>query len=266
MTSLSDLTTPTSVVIATSGHGGLIRGQARSYVVEAVHSIRTTSRHRELEFVIVHDRETSVATLTALLELPDLDVVFVPVTRMSRPAAALNIGALRASGQALVFLDERAQPKSDEAIGNLIGKLADPAVGMTGPKVVRDDGTIDQAGISIRDGRAERSWRGQPDSVETSPDLFVDRAVEGLDKTCVAIDAAMFRTVGGWSEEIPDRFRDLDLGLKTRREGAELKWSADTVLWRFAANGTPTEPPAWELQFMRRRWGRELTARPRGST
>lgn len=254
-----DVTTPTSVVIATRGRGGTMWGEARSFVVEAVRAMRQTSRHTELEFVVVHHDSTSDATVTALGEIPGIDLVLVPFSGPLPPAAVLNLGALHASGAVLAFLDETTHAKSDEALGHLIAPLSDPGVGAAGAKLLTPEGMVDAAGIVLRDGAAEHPWRGLPDSHETSADLFVDRTVEALDAACTAIPTDLFHTLGGWSEEIPERFRDVDLSLKVRRHGLTLSWVSDAVLWNFATPGRSAAPRRWERDFVTRRWGRDLT-------
>ena len=136
-----DMTTATSVIIETRGGGGIVWGEPRSFVLEAVRSISATSRHREVEFVIVHHSMTPGATLASLGELPDLDLTFVPVEDSVTPAAALNVGALHASGRVLVFCEEHTQARSDEMLGHLIAPLSEKAA-MVGPKLVDPDGDV----------------------------------------------------------------------------------------------------------------------------
>lgn len=220
--------------------------------------MRAATQHRDLEFVIVYDSATHPATVAALLEVPDLDLVLVPFDGSAPPAALLNRGALHASGEALVFLDDRTEAASDEPIGRLIAALSLPDVGMAGAKLLSDDGTIHHAGLTVTDGQVIRPWHGLPDTAETSPSLFHDQTVDGLDGTCVAVDVQTFVKIGGWSEEVPDRYRDLDLGFKIRREGLSLRWTAGAVLWDFTSGSGHSEPRRWEIDFMTRRWGSDL--------
>lgn len=256
MSGTPDLTTSTTVVISTKGDGGVVRGEARSYVVEAVRSLRATSLHRGLEFVVVHDATTSDATLTALVEVPDLDLVLAPFRGPDSRSARRNTGALHASGDVLVFVDERTEAASEEMIGHLVAPLQHAGTGMTGPKLVATDGTIAHAGTHIVDGRLEHPFIGSPDDPGTSPDLFGARRVDALDGSCMAVSAQTFAAVGGWSEEIPDRFGAVDLGLKVRREGLALMWTPDARLWQHRSAGHSAKP--WQVAFMRRRWGTSL--------
>jgi GT2 family glycosyltransferase len=259
VTPVPDLTTPTSVVIATTGAGGAVWDEDRSFVLEAVRSLRATSRHEALEFVVVHTSSTPAMTLTALVEVPDVDLVLVSYDGPATSSAPLNVGALHASGRALVFVDERSQAMSDETVGHLVGPLSTPEVGMVGPKLLSPDGSVRSAGLRVSDGQVASPWRGLPDSPDTTPDLFRDRVVDALDACCVAIDADVFHAVGGWSQEVPARYRHLDLGFKIRREGRALHWSAAAALWCFAPDPDLHQARPWETEFVTRRWGKDLS-------
>jgi GT2 family glycosyltransferase len=248
--------TPISVVLVASGNGAVVRDEPRSFVVEAARSLSVAGGHHEVEIVVVHHVDMQGDAVSALLELPGLDLVLVPTERRLPVAAALNLGALRASGQHLVFVDERTEVRAPDSLAHLSAALGEPGRGMAGPKVLADDGTIHHAGSHFTKRRLMHPWRGLPDDEVSSPELFVDRDVDVLDPACVALDRETFQTVGGWSEEVPAGLTHVDLAMKVRREGLTTRWSHASVLWTFAP---PAAPPArWEIDFVRRRWGRIL--------
>jgi GT2 family glycosyltransferase len=248
--------TSISVVVVASGDGAVVRDEPRSFVVEAVRSLASAGGPHEVEIVVVHDVAMQGGAVPALLELPGLDLVLAPTERRVSAAAALNHGALRASGQHVVFVDERTEVAAPDSLAHLSAALGEPGRGLAGPKVLAQDGTIHHAGSDFTRRRLEHPWRGLPDDRATSPDLFVDRDVDVLDPACVAIDRETFLAVGGWSEEVPARLTHIDLALKVRREGLTTRWSHASVIWTFSP---PARRPAkWEIDFVRRRWGRIL--------
>jgi hypothetical protein len=261
MSPVAEAPTPISVVLVASGEGAVVRDEPRTFVVEAARSLSTAGGRHEVEIVVVHDVAMQGDVVSGLLDLPDLDLVLVPTDRCLAPAAARNLGALSASGQHLVFVDERTEVRSPESdsLAHLSAALAHPGTGMAGPKVLAEDGTIHHAGSNLTRGRLEHPWRGLPDDEATSPELFVDRPVDVLDPACAALARETFMAVGGWSEEVPPSLAHVDLGLKVRREGLATRWSHASVLWTFTP---PAERPAkWEVDFIRRRWGRILAGR-----
>ncbi|MCL8251845.1 hypothetical protein AERO_10660 [Aeromicrobium fastidiosum] len=252
-------TTPVSVVMGATGAGAVVRDEPRSFVVEAVRSIAAAGGLHEVEIVVAHDAAMPGEVVSALLELPGLDLVLVPVPHGTSHAAAMNLGALRASGRHLVFADERTEVRAPDSVAHLSAALDLPDVGMAGPKVVAEDGTIRHAGSHLTKGRLEHPWRGLPDDPATSPDLFVDRDVDVLDPACLALDLDTFHAVGGWSEEVPAHLAHVDLALKVRREGLTSRWCHASAVWTFAPPAR--RPSSWEVDFVRRRWGRILAGR-----
>ena len=249
----------TSVIVSTAGAGALVREIPRTFVVEAVRSVRRDAGVRDVEIVVVHDESTPPAALAALAEVPDVDLVLVPFPDVARRASALNHGALHASGRALVFLHERTESAAPASVHRLAAALDGPGAGLAGPKVLQLDDTIWDAGSVLQRGRLVHPWRGAPDVPETSPDLFLDRTVDVLDPSCIAMTTDVFHDIGGWSEEVPGDLAHVDLSLKVGRAGLEVRWCHAARITSFAP--PPERPAQWKVDFLRRRWGRILAGR-----
>jgi GT2 family glycosyltransferase len=288
VTRAPDLTTPTSIIIPTRGTAGLAWGSPRTFVIEAVRSVREHTAHTDLEFVVVYDApSTPQPVVDELNALPDVDIVLVPFHEAFNFSQKCNLGALHARGEILIFLNDDVQAESDEVIGQLIAPLSEPDVGITGAKLLFENGRIQHAGVEYGslDGAKKGSinhslYRALP-SATKGPELAMNRETSALTGACIAMRADVFHEAGGFTEQLPINFNDIDLCLKVRRQGLRLVWLCNTVLWHFESISRSTTVHGYEIDFMVGRWGpythqREkfftrqgqtrLTARRRGSS
>lgn len=272
VTRVPDLTTPTSIIIPTRGTAGIAWGSPRTYVVDAVRSVREHTEHTDLEFVVVYDDPaTPPHVLDELRAIPDADVVLVPFTEPFNFSQKCNVGALRASGEVLIFLNDDVHAESDEVIGQLIAPLSEPDVGMTGPKLLFENGRIQHAGVeygatSREPGSIKHSFYRDLPSAVKGPDITMNRETSALTGACVAMRADVYRDAGGFTEQLPINFNDIDLCLKVRRNGFRLVWLCNTVLWHFESISRSTTVHGFETQFMIGRWGPYTSRREKYAT
>lgn len=251
-----DRTTPVSVIIPTIGTGGLFWGKQRRMVVEAVRSVRARSDHENLEFVVVYDTATPAPALAELRALSGVRLQLVEFTDPFNFSAKCNVGALHATGEVLVFLNDDVEAESDDVVEQLIAPLAEDGVGATGPKLLFPDMRIQHAGVSYGSGGILHSYyRRGPEASGVRGDLWINREVTALTGACLALRREVFEEVGGFSEQLPVNYNDIDLCLKIARTGRRLLWLHDVVLFHFESVSRSSAVADWEMDFMKRRWG-----------
>src|SRR5262245_8849194 len=132
-------------------------------------------------------------------------------------AAGSNLGAARATGDVLVFLNPDTRAPADA-----IALLAAPAwerpdVGAVGCKLVFPDGRIQGAGGSLgRNAVAHQRGYGEADRGQYDAEEDVDY-VPGA---ALAIRRALFRELGGFYEGyFPGFYEDTELCVRLRRRG-----------------------------------------------
>ncbi len=262
-----DLTTPTSIIIPTRGTIGSVWGSSRTFVVEAIRSVRDHTAHQDLEFVVVYDEpSTPEVVMNEMRAMPDIDLVLVPYLHDFNFSQKCNLGALHARGEVLIFLNDDVQAKSDEVIGQLIAPLCEPDVGLTGAKLLFENGRLQHAGVEYGvsgqgKGSIKHSFYRVLPSTSTRNDLTMNRETSALTGACIAVRAEVFHDVGGFTEQLPINFNDIDLSLKIRRHGLRLVWLCDTVLWHFESISRSATVHAYETAFMVSRWGPYTTRR-----
>ncbi|KAA1379744.1 glycosyltransferase family 2 protein [Aeromicrobium fastidiosum] len=258
-----DLTTPTSIIIPTIGSSGRVWGSTRCFVSEAIRSVRDHTAHADLEFVVVYDTPTPPQVLHELRSIPGIDLVLVEFRQPFNFSAKCNIGALHARGDVLIFLNDDVQAESDEVVGQLIAPLSEAGVGMTGAKLLFESNRVQHAGVEYGSGSIYHTLYKQLHVDVKNPELLMNREVSALTGACVALRRDVFTAVGGFTEELPVNFNDVDFSLKIRREGLRLVWLWDVVLWHFESITRSPTVHAFEKEFIVNRWGQYRTQRER---
>jgi GT2 family glycosyltransferase len=256
--------TTISVVIPTIGTRSVVWGEERTLVTETVRSVAAASRREGVEFVVVYDDPTPPEVLDELRALPDVDIRLVPFHEPFNFSAKCNVGAIHATGDVLVFLNDDMQATGERLLERLVAPLREPDVGGTGAKLLFEDGRIQHAGVTYGDRSLYHAYyRESADAAGVQGDLWVDREVSALTGACLAVRRSDYWAVGGFSEAFPSNYNDVDLCFKLRRRGLRLLWLHDVVLHHFESvtrDGSVSED---ELAGVTARWGDFRTVRER---
>jgi len=141
-----------------------------------------------------------------------------------------NLGAKRASGDVLVFLNDDVEPLTPAWLEELVAHAARPEVGVVGAKLLYPSGAIQHAGIVIgimdgaghlhRDTFAALYWNWLP----------FTRNVSAVTGACLAMRRAVFEELGGFDESFPVNYNDVDLCLRAQQAGYQVVLEPAAVL------------------------------------
>lgn len=171
-------------------------------------------------------------------------------------AAMNNRGALAASGEVLVFLNDDVEPLSAEWLNELVAQVQRPEVGVVGAKLLYPSGAVQHAGIALgmMDG-AGHPHRG------TLGDAFwpwsgMTRNVTAVTGACMALRRRVFEELNGFDLGFPVNYNDVDLCLRARQAGYEVICEASAVL-RHQESKTRVHGISWEeRERFYARWGK----------
>lgn len=244
-----------SVVIPTRGSSGIVWGEKRVFVEEAVRSVVAKAGYPSYEIVVVHDRETPLEVLDRLRDIAGEPLVLVPFHEPFNFSAKCNAGYLASRGDIIVLLNDDVQAITDGFLDRLIAPLEEPGVGMTGAHLAFSDGRLQHGGHHYVGGELMHTLLGAgQDDPGPFAALRVSREVSGLTAACVALTRATFEAVGGLCEELPANFNDVDLSLKVRSRGLRLIWLENVRLFHFESSTRKPVVHPWEYSFIQRRW------------
>lgn len=244
-----------SVVIPTRGGSGLVWGQRRCFVVEAVRSLVEKAGLERYEIVVVFDDPTPPEVLVELREIAGDRLVLVQFSEPFNFSAKCNVGYLASRGEVIVLLNDDVEVISEKFLEQLVAPLSEPDVGMTGTHLLYSDGTVQHAGLTFRQNHYGHAFLGAAaDDHGPFGALLVSREASGLTAACIALRRSTYEEVGGLCEELPGSFNDVDLSFKVRATGRRLVWLVDVRLYHFESRTRDKSVHPWEHELVLSRW------------
>ena len=235
------------------GHGPAVdRGQlprvtvvvpnldGRDVLPDCLASIAALDYERERLEVVLVDNGSSDGSVELVRErFPEVRVL--PQERNLGFAAACNAGARAANGaEVLAFLNNDMRFEPDFLI-ELVSPLVRRECAATTAKILGWDGrTIDTSGTGMTFlGIAVQPGYGQP----PRPEHDVPRKTLFGCGAAMAVDAAVFRDVGGFDEEYFAYYEDLDLGWRMWVLGRELHYVPRALCYHHHSHTSARFPP-----------------------
>lgn len=245
-----------SLVIPTNGASGLIWGERRIFVVEAVRSALAHTRHQDVEVVVVYDPPTSPDALDQLREIAGDKLVLVPFHEKFNFSRKMNLGVMRSSGDRVVLLNDDVQVRTDGWLEELVAPLDEPDVGMVGAKLYFSNDFIQHVGHAYERGHYLHESIDVPrESLGSFGMLSIARDVSGVTAACAAMRRETFLEVGGFAEALPVNFNDVDLCYKVRFTGQRIIVVPACELYHFESRTRERVVDDWERILVQTRWG-----------
>ncbi|MGK9451353.1 glycosyltransferase [Acidithiobacillus caldus] len=149
--------------------------------------------------------------------------------------AAMHNAAIRETvrGEVLLFLNNDTAILHADWMRNLVRHALRPQVGAVGAKLLFADGKVQHAGVilGLSGGGADHPFLGSHGQDRGYfGRLILTQNYEAVTAACMAVRKAEFDAVGGFSEEFPVQFNDVDLCLKLGEQGLRIVWTPDAVL------------------------------------
>ncbi|HVD39464.1 MAG TPA: glycosyltransferase [Solirubrobacterales bacterium] len=184
--------------------------------------------------IVIRGREGSPELERLLRSLertvyPELEVI---VVENGSRAAAHNKGAGEASGEYLLFLAPDTEVVDPAWLSQLVLHASLPDVAAVGPKLVRPDGKVEQAGVAIglRDPAAPMLAGVDAEGDGYYGALPCSREVSGLSAECMLVRREDFEREGGFLELYACEYEDLDLCQRLARNNRKCVYAATAVV------------------------------------
>ena len=248
--------TSISIVIPTRGDKKRIWGMETDLIENVVKSLCEKTSTEEFEVIVVHDvNDAYVEHASSLTQYGDR-VKLVPFEKPFNFAEKCNIGALNSSANVLVFLNDDIEVIDSWWLDHLVGYLESNTVGAVGPVLLLDNGLVQSAG-HVNEPLPANYCNQRPFGLKSFPEsLDVPCEVSGLTAACIAIRRKIFDLVGGFCEDLPNNFNDVDICMKIQETGRSLIWTPLAKLYHFETTTRDTKVTEEEVKFIRGRWGR----------
>ena len=185
-------------------------------------SLRADPGYDRVELVLV-DNGSELPETAALLErlagAPTVRIIEAPGP--FNWAAINNRAVAEAKGEVLLFVNNDVEAKSPRWLHAMLGHALRPAVGAVGARLVYPDGTIQHAGVVVGlGGIAGHVLRGLPGWHPGYNSMAIQtRDCSVVTGACMMTRREVFESVGGFDEELPVAFNDVDYCLSLRERG-----------------------------------------------
>ena len=150
-------------------------------------------------------------------------------------SAMNNRGAASAQGDYLLFLNDDTEAMTPEWLTIMVEQAAQPDIGAVGAKLLFPNRTIQHGGIVLGvGGIAGHAFRHCPDTERGYHDLpHLRRNCSAVSAACMMVPRHVFQSVGGFDEQLPVEFNDVDLCLRIRRKGYRIVYTPEAVLYHY---------------------------------
>lgn len=239
-----------SIVIPTRGssHNG------QPLVVGAVESILERSSYSNIQLVIVADDPTPQHVVDAIDALAGDKVVWVRWSAPFNFSSKMNLGAVCATGEYLLFLNDDVEVVSPDWIERMLSLIGVDGIGYTGALLFFEDATIQHAGHFYAGGAGHIGFQRALRLDDPAQSMSLDRPVSGLTAACSLIAANKFAELGGFSEVFPGNYNDVDLCMKVREAGMLSAVAGGSRLYHFESKTRDATVSRGELLALHERW------------
>jgi GT2 family glycosyltransferase len=169
-----------------------------------------------------------------------------------------NLGASEATGEVIVFLNDDVELASTDSVAKLSSWSLLAGVGAVGSRLHFADGSIQHAGITLKDVKPRNSYLDQFPRVTDFGDLEVAHEVSGVTGACLAISRDKFDSSGGWNEELPNSYNDVDLCLRLNAMGLQSVVLNDLKIVHNESSSRNSEFDAEAFKVLKDLWPDEL--------
>ncbi|AZI58522.1 glycosyltransferase [Nakamurella antarctica] len=252
-----------SIIIPTRGSSAEVGGQIRCLVVDAVRSVVEKSTYQNFEIVVVADDSMSAQVRADLAQAGGDKLRFVPWSAPFNFAAKINRGVVESQGDFILMLNDDTEVITPDWLEVMLALAQQPDVGMVGPMLYFEDGTIQHGGHVYSGGGPGHVALGhRAGSTGPFAGLLVDREVSGVTGACALMPRAAYFAVGGMNLNLPINFNDVDLCLKVTNAGYRIIWTPHAELFHYESKTRVPRVVHYELDTLTQRWGRNIATDP----
>lgn len=167
-------------------------------------------------------------------------------------ARGCNLGASKASGDVIVFLNDDTFVLRDW-LPRLLAPFADPSVWITGSRLLYPNGRVQHAGVVFIEEGPGHVFAGLPGD---SPLVLEQREYQAVTGAALAIRHHVFDQVGGFDTAYVNSYEDGDLCLKVRAAGGRILYVPDSVAyhWESMSRGRLSANDERNKQVFLSRW------------
>lgn len=236
-------------------------------------SIRDRTDYTPIEIVIIDNGSTESETHALLRDLSqNPNVQILTDTDEFNFSRLINHGARAARGEILALMNNDVETEKTGWLREMVSHAIRPEVGAVGARLWYPDGSLQHAGVVLGlHGVASHAFqRFPPQPISPMNRTFVlSQNYSAVTAACMVLRKTIFDDLGGFDENLPNNFNDVDFCLRLRERGWQIIWTpyADLVHHESASRGHISGPAehaqlSREAAYMQEKWGEQLQRDP----
>ena len=203
----------TSIIIPTKNNAALLQ--------RCIKSVRVITGSNNYEIIVVDNGSTSIQAIGLLRKLESEERTRVLV--LDEPfnfSRLINLGAQRAAGDTLLLLNDDTEVLQTDWLDRMLGFAHLPHVGAVGAKLLYPNGTIQHCGVmNSSNGPRHAFLNGHPDNADYFGRHLLEYNWLATTAACLMVDKEKFERIGGFDEELPIAYNDVDFCLRLLKAG-----------------------------------------------
>jgi O-antigen biosynthesis protein len=226
-----------------------------------VESVCKAPGHERLELVLVDNGSRLPETASLLDRLAeDPRVVLLEEPGPFNWSGINNAAAVEASGDLLLFLNNDVEATAQDWLLAMVEHAQREEVGAVGARLLYPNHTIQHAGVVL--GMCNGAAHVLQDLPAESPGYlswaYMTRDCAAVTGACLMTRRDVFESLGGFCEDLPIAFSDVDYCLRLRRGGRRIVYTPLAELVHREALTRGHADDAIELPRLLARWGDEI--------
>lgn len=231
-------------------------------LARCVESVCESPGHDRLELVLVDHGSVLPETESLLDQLAeDPRVVLLEESGPFSWSAVNNAAAREASGELLLFLNNDVEATTRGWLSAMVEHAQREEVGAVGARLLYPNRTVQHAGVVIGmcDGAAHVLQDLPAESFGYLTWAHMTRNCSAVTGACLMTRRGVFESLGGFSEELPISFSDVDYCLRVRDSGRLVVYTPLAELIHKEAQTRGQADDAIEVPRFLARWAHEIT-------
>lgn len=230
------------------------------------------STYKNYEIIIVENNSTKAETFEYYKKISkDIQVVTYKSNGVFNYSAINNYGEKFANGEYLVLLNNDIEILTPDWLEEMLSTCQRDEVGIVGARLFYPDDTIQHAGIVVGIGGHARGIASNMFvGLRRVKDGYLHKSAIQLNYSavtaaCLMVKKAVFKDVGGLTEELAVAFNDVDFCLKVREKGYLVCYNPYVMAYHYESKSRGSEDSLekqkrfhGEIDYMREHWNKIL--------
>jgi GT2 family glycosyltransferase len=234
----------------------------------AITSIFQKTTYSNFEIIIINNASSGKETLTYLEECArDSRIRIIDYDQPFNFSAINNFVVSKTNSDSIVFLNDDTEVITPHWLEELQLYSCRDQIGAVGAKLLYRNNTIQHAGVLVGlpeiAVHAHRGWPSDSDGYRGR--LKAPQNYTAVTAACMIIKRKTFLEVGGFDENLPLAYNDVDLCLKLRERGYRNVWTPYSELFHdesasrgYEATLEKQKRFASEAEYFLKRWKQQL--------